>query len=77
MSIFGSGWSKDLAIATAAKRRPPFDLSMLKARILPAQHNLSDAKIEFMVRDRSSWMQFLSLDLGGPTPDENTIRLFP
>ena len=57
--------------------RPPFDpVSMFKALILQAQHNLSDARMEFMIRDRLSWMRFLRFDLGGPTPDENTIRLF-
>jgi transposase, IS5 family len=57
--------------------RPPFDpVSMFKALILQARHNLSDAKMEFMIRDRLSWMRFLNFDLGGPTPDENTIRLF-
>ena len=36
--------------------RPPFDpVSMFKALILQAQHNLSDAKMEFMIRDRLSW----------------------
>ncbi len=49
---------------------------MFKALTLQAQHNLSDAKMEFMIRDRLSWMRFLKFDLGGPTPDENTIRLF-
>lgn len=57
--------------------RPPFDpVSMFKALILQARHNLSDARMEFMIRDRLSWMRFLGLDLGGPTPDENTIRHF-
>jgi transposase len=57
--------------------RPPFDpVSMFKALILQAQHNLSDARMEFMIRDRLSWMRFLDFDLGGPTPDENTIRHF-
>lgn len=57
--------------------RPPFDpVSMFKALILQAQHNLSDARMEFMIRDRLSWMQFLGFDLGAPTPDENTIRHF-
>ena len=32
--------------------------------------------MEFMIRDRLSWMRFLGFDLGGPTPDENTIRHF-
>ncbi len=57
--------------------RPPFDpVSMFKALILQAQHNLSDARMEFMIRDRLSWIRFLGFDLGGPTPEENTIRLF-
>ena len=57
--------------------RPPFDpVSMFKILILQAQHNLGDARMEFMIRDRLSWMRFLDFDLGGPTPDENIIRLF-
>ncbi len=57
--------------------RPPFDpVSMFKALIMQTQHNLSDAKMEFMIRDRLSWMRFLKFDLGGPTPDENIIRMF-
>lgn len=57
--------------------RRPFDpVSMFKALILQAQHNLSDARMEIMIRDRLSWMRFLSFDLGGSTPDENTIRHF-
>jgi predicted MFS family arabinose efflux permease len=31
--------------------------------------------LRFMIRDRLSWMRFLRFDLGGPTPDENTIWL--
>ena len=49
---------------------------MFKALILQAQHNLSDARMGFMIRDRLDWMRFLGFDLGAPTPDENTIRLF-
>ena len=46
--------------------RPPFDpVSMFKVLILQAQHNLSDARMEFMIRDRLSWMRFLGFDLGG------------
>ena len=57
--------------------RPPFDpVAMFKVLILQAQHNLSDARMEFMIRDRLSWMRFLNFDLGTSTPDENTIRLF-
>ena len=57
--------------------RPPFDpVSMFKVLILQAQDNLSDKRTEFMIRDRLSWMRFLGFELGGPTPDENTIRHF-
>jgi len=57
--------------------RPPFDpVSMFKALILQAQHSLSDARMAFIIRDRLSWMRFLGVDLGAPTPDENTIRHF-
>ena len=47
---------------------------MFKILVLQAQHNLSDARMEFMIRDRLSWMRFLGFSLGDRTPDENTIR---
>lgn len=57
--------------------RPPFDrVSMFKVLIVQAQHNLSDAKMEFMIRDRLSWMRFFGFELCGAMPDENTIRHF-
>jgi len=37
-------------------------MSMFKALILQAQHNLSDAQMEFMIRDRLPWMHFLGFD---------------
>lgn len=57
--------------------RPPYDpVSMFKALILAAQNNVSDERMEFLIRDRLSWLRFLGFDLGKPTPDENTIRAF-
>lgn len=57
--------------------RPPYDpVAMFKVLILAAQNNVSDARMEFLIRDRLSWLRFLGFDLGAPTPDENTIRLF-
>ena len=57
--------------------RPPFDpVTMFKVLLVQAQHNLSDGRMEFMIRDRLSWMRFLGFDLGDRTPDENTIRHF-
>lgn len=32
--------------------------------------------MEYLIRDRLSWLRFLGSDLGAPTPDANTIRLF-
>lgn len=57
--------------------RPPYDpVAMLKVLILAAQNNVSDARMEYLIRDRLSWLRFLGFDLGAPTPDANTIRLF-
>jgi transposase len=57
--------------------RPPYDpVAMFKVLILAAQNNLSDARMEYLIRDRLSWLRFLGFDLGAPTPDANTIRLF-
>ena len=57
--------------------RPPYDpVAMFKILILAAQNNVADARMEYLIRDRLSWMRFLGFDLGAPTPDANTIRLF-
>ena len=57
--------------------RPPYDpVAMFKVLILAAQNTVSDARMEFLIRDRLSWMRFLGFELGKPTPDENTIRSF-
>jgi IS5 family transposase len=67
-----------LAYGDGAKGgRPPYDpVAMFKVLILAAQHTVSDARMEFLIRDRLSWLRFLGFDLGAPTPDANTIRLF-
>ena len=57
--------------------RPPYDpVAMFKVLILAAQNNVSDGRMEFLIRDRLSWLRFLGFELGRPTPDENTIRSF-
>ena len=68
--------TKGLGYSDGAKGgRPPFDpVAMFKVLVVQAQHNLSDARMEFMIRDRLSWMRFFGFDLGGAMPDENTIR---
>lgn len=57
--------------------RPPYGpVAMLKVLVLAAQNNVSDARMEYLIRDLLSWLRFLGLDLGAATPDANTIRLF-
>ncbi|MFT7027159.1 MAG: hypothetical protein ACJAVS_001383, partial [Paracoccaceae bacterium] len=51
-------------------------VSMFKVLIEQTHCNLSDARAEFMLRDRLSWMRFAGFDLGAATPDETTIRHF-
>ena len=67
-----------LAYGDGAKGgRPPYDpVAMLKVLILAAQNNVSYARMEYLIRDRLSWLRFLGFDLGVATPDANTICLF-
>ena len=67
-----------LAYGDGAKGgRPPYDpVAMLKVLILAAQDNVSDTRMEYLIRDRLSWLRFLGFDPGVATPDANTIRLF-
>lgn len=76
--VFRPALDKALAYGDGAKGgRPPYDpVAMFKVLILAAQNTVSDARMEFLIRDRLSWLRFLGFDLGAPTPDENTIRLF-
>ena len=76
--VFRPALQKALAYGDGAKGgRPPYDpVAMFKVLILAAQNTVSDARMEFLIRDRLSWLRFLGFDLGAVTPDENTIRLF-
>lgn len=76
--LFGPTLAAALAYGDGAKGgRPPYDpVAMFKVLILAAQNNVSDARMEYLIRDRLSWLRFLGFDLGAPTPDANTIRLY-
>ncbi len=67
-----------LAYSDGAKGgRPPYNcVAMFKILNLAAQNNVADGRIEYLIRDRLSWLRFLGFDLGAPTPDAKTIRLF-
>ena len=57
--------------------RPAFDhVLMFKTLILQANHNLSDERTEYLIRDRLSFMRFLDLGLADTVPDANTIWTF-
>lgn len=57
--------------------RKPYDVVlMFKMLVLQSLYNLSDAQIEYQVRDRVSFMAFLGLDPGDEVPDEKTLWLF-
>ena len=49
---------------------------MFKTLILQANHNLSDERTEYLIRDRLSFMRFLGLGLADTVPDANTIWTF-
>jgi IS5 family transposase len=54
--------------------RPAFDhVLMFKVLILQSNHNLSDERTEYLIRDRLSFMRFLGLGLADTVPDANTI----
>ena len=57
--------------------RPAFDhVLMFKTLVLQANHNLSDERTEYLIRDRLSFMRFLGLGLADTVPDANTIWTF-
>jgi len=57
--------------------RPPYDpVMMFKVLVLQALYSLSDDAVEFMIRDRLSFMRFLGLGLGDRVPDAKTIWLY-
>ena len=57
--------------------RPPFyHVFMFKVLILQTMHALSDARTEFLIKDRLSFIRFLGLGLADTVPDANTIWTF-
>lgn len=59
-----------------AGRKPCDVVVMFKMLVLGVLYNLSDAQVEYQVRDRVSFMAFLGLGPGDPVPDEKTLWLF-
>lgn len=54
--------------------RPAFDhVLMFKILLLQTYHNLSNERMEFLLKNRLTFMRFLGLGLGDRVPDANTI----
>jgi len=57
--------------------RKPYDaILMFKILMLQTLHNLADEQLEYLIRDRLSFMRFLDLGLEDPVPDATTVWLF-
>jgi len=76
--VFRPTLEKALADGDGAKGgRPPYDtVAMFKTLVLAAQNTVSDARMEFLIRDRLSRLRFLGSDLSAVGPDEKTTRPF-
>src|SRR6056297_2538386 len=70
-------WRKPDTERTSRAGRKPMDaVLMFKTLVLSALYNLSDDQIEYQVRDRLSFMRFLSLGLEDRVPDAKTVWLY-
>lgn len=61
---------------SAAGAKPYDVVLMFKMLVLQQLHNLADEKVEYLVRDRLSFMRFLGLQLEDRVPDGNSVWLF-
>jgi hypothetical protein len=59
-----------------AGRKPMDAVLMFKTLVLSALYNLSDDQVEYQIRDRLSFMRFLSLGLGDRVPDAKTVWFY-
>jgi len=57
--------------------RKPYDaVLMFKVLVLQTLYNLADEQLEYLIRDRLSFMRFLDLGLEDRVPDATTVWLF-
>src|ERR1700680_1168189 len=60
----------------SAGRKPYDAILMFKILVLQTLHNLADEQLEYLIRDRLSFMRFLDLGLEDPVPDATPVWLF-
>ena len=61
---------------STAGRKPWDEIVIFKVLVLQALYNLGDDNVEYLIRDRLSFMCFLDLGLHGHVPDAKTIWLY-
>jgi IS5 family transposase len=61
---------------SAAGRKPWDEVLMFKVLVLQALYNLGDDNVEYLIRDRLSFMRFLGLGLEHRVPDAKTVWLY-
>ena len=61
---------------SAAGRKPWDEVLMFKVLVLQALDNLADDNVEYLIRDRLSFMRFLGLGLQDRVPDAKTVWLY-
>ncbi|MDX2290697.1 MULTISPECIES: transposase, partial [Streptomyces] len=61
---------------SAAGCKPWDEVLMFKVLILQHLYNLADDRVEYMIRDRLSFMRFLGLGLHDKVPDAKTVWAF-
>jgi IS5 family transposase len=61
---------------STAGRKPYDAILMFKVLVLQTLHNLADEQLEYLIRDRLSFMRFLDLGFEDPVPDATTVWLF-
>src|SRR5258705_6345767 len=59
-----------------AGRKPYEAVLMFKILVLQTLSNRADEQLEYLIRDRLSFMRFLGLGLEGGVPDATTVWLF-
>jgi transposase, IS5 family len=59
-----------------AGRKPWDEVLMFKVLVLQSLYNLADDSVEYLIRDRLSFMRFLGLGLQDRVPDAKTVWLY-
>jgi hypothetical protein len=74
LTLEGVWREPDAKRKSRAGRKPIDAIVMFKALVLSALYNLSDNQIEYQVRDRLSFMQFLGIGVEDRVPDAKTVN---